>query len=106
RSAYAIATRADAHRVVVILEESDREALIERSDGVPDVAPQCRAEHRRCPNVKQVARVKVRPVAREAPKLGECAVADLDLRLVAGTIRNRPEQSDLRVGEMVDDAVE
>ena len=90
----AIARLTHAHRVVVVFEQADLEALVERSDRLPDLAPHRRAEHRHRPDVEQLARMRRHVRARERAQLAVGAIRGVDLGLVAGAIRHRPEQAD------------
>src|SRR4051794_14501522 len=93
----AIASRARPHRVVIVLEHPDLEALVERSDFLKSIAPHRHAKHRRHADFGHLARVLARTAAREVEELAPRPVIGRNLRLVADAIRYWTGETDLRI---------
>ena len=86
----------DAHREVVVFEEANLEALVERPNGVPDVAPHRGTEHRRRADVEDDRHDARAHVARESMRVRhrcgrETSIsASLPARLVTAPMQTNP----------------
>ena len=90
----AVACRLHTRGVVVVLEEPDLEALVERPHRLEDVMAKRHAEHRRNGHVGEPPVCFDRPLLRELEHLAVRAIRRLDLRLVSGLVRHRPDEAD------------
>ena len=78
--------RPNSHRKIVIFEESDLEAGVERADRIPYRAPQRGTEHRGRTDVERLTMVAARVLTRKLLQFAVGPIRHDDFRFVARTV--------------------
>src|SRR5438034_10798689 len=87
-------------RVVVVLEQPQLEALVQRAQAFERVPPHGQAEHRGHPDVEGPSPVLAGATPREAQELAPGVVVSLYLCLVSDPVRGGADEAHLRILEM------
>ena len=101
RAPHGSARLADAAVVVVVLEEADAEALVERPDLLPGPPRHGRAEEREHRDVEGFAVVLADPVPGPGGQLADVRVRHRHLRRVGDGIGHGADEAEVRVGREV-----